>query len=144
MTETMMPRRAHLIAGGFPPGSSAGHDHDYARLRLLELLADHDVPASVANDFADLEKLLPVELRAGERVQPGHDSKACGGTGAQPTSHRDSTAQRDIHGEDRPTDASEEPPGCLRKHGHETGALLFDSLRGAALGFLAARYLRLC
>ena len=25
--------RAHLIAGGFPPGSQAGHDHDYARLR---------------------------------------------------------------------------------------------------------------
>ena len=52
--------RAHLIAGGFPPGSSAGHDHDYARLRLLGLLAEQDVPASVANDFADLEKWLPV------------------------------------------------------------------------------------
>ena len=53
-------RRAHLIAGGFPPGSSAGHDHDYARLRLLGLLAERDVPASVANDFADVEKWLPV------------------------------------------------------------------------------------
>src|SRR6266478_8292003 len=52
--------RVHLIAGGFPPGSSAGHDHDYARLRLLGLLAEQDVPASVANDFADLEKWLPV------------------------------------------------------------------------------------
>lgn len=52
--------RAHLIAGGFPPGSSAGHDHDYARLRLLGLLAERDVPASVANDFADVEKWLPV------------------------------------------------------------------------------------
>jgi uncharacterized protein len=52
--------RVHLVAGGFPPGSSAGHDHDYARLRLLELLAEQDVPASVANDFADLEKWLPV------------------------------------------------------------------------------------
>src|SRR5437016_3437470 len=31
MTDTT-PRRAHLIAGGFPPGSQAGHDHDYARL----------------------------------------------------------------------------------------------------------------
>src|SRR5215468_11171724 len=51
--------RAHLIAGGFPPGSMAGHDHDYARLRLLELLAEEDVPASVANDFADVEKWLP-------------------------------------------------------------------------------------
>jgi uncharacterized protein len=52
--------RAHLIAGGFPPGSMAGHDHDYARLRLLGLLAERDVPASVANDFADVEKWLPV------------------------------------------------------------------------------------
>src|SRR2546422_8530837 len=59
MTETK-PGRAHLIAGGFPPGSSAGHDHDYARLRLLGLLAERGVAASVANDFADVEKWLPV------------------------------------------------------------------------------------
>jgi type 1 glutamine amidotransferase len=52
--------RAHVIAGGFPPGSMAGHDHDYARLRLLGLLAERDIPASVANDFADVEKWLPV------------------------------------------------------------------------------------
>ncbi len=52
--------RAHLIAGGFPPGSQAGHDHDYARLRLLQLLAEQNAPASVANDFADIEKWLPV------------------------------------------------------------------------------------
>ena len=59
MAETK-PGRAHLIAGGFPPGSYAGHDHYYARLRLLRLLAERDVPASVANDFADIEKWLPV------------------------------------------------------------------------------------
>ena len=59
MTETTS-RRAHLIAGGFPPGSLAGHDHDYAGLRLLGLLAEQDVPASVANDFADVDKWLPV------------------------------------------------------------------------------------
>ena len=52
--------RAHLIAGGFPPGSNAGHDHDYARLRLLRLLAEQNVAASVGNDFADVEKWLPV------------------------------------------------------------------------------------
>jgi type 1 glutamine amidotransferase len=52
--------RAHVVAGGFPPGSAAGHDHDHARLRLLNLLADQEVPASVACDFADLEKWLPV------------------------------------------------------------------------------------
>jgi uncharacterized protein len=54
------PDRAHVIAGGFPPGSMAGHDHDYARLKLLALLAEREIPASVANDFADLEKWLPV------------------------------------------------------------------------------------
>ena len=52
--------RAHLIAGGFPPGSAAGHDHDYARLRLLGLLAERNVAASVGNDFADVEKWLPI------------------------------------------------------------------------------------
>jgi type 1 glutamine amidotransferase len=59
MTETKSAR-AHLIAGGFPPGSPAGHDHDYARLQLLGLLVERGVPASVANDFADVEKWLPV------------------------------------------------------------------------------------
>src|SRR5215467_12469395 len=52
--------RSHLVAGGFPPGSSAGHDHDYARLRLLTLLDERQIPASVANDFVDMEKWLPV------------------------------------------------------------------------------------
>jgi len=52
--------RAHLITGGFPLGSSAGHDHDHARLRLLGLLAERNVPASVANDFADIERYLPI------------------------------------------------------------------------------------
>jgi type 1 glutamine amidotransferase len=51
--------RAHLITGGFPPGSSAGHDHDYPRLRLLGLLAEQGVAASVANDFADVARWLP-------------------------------------------------------------------------------------
>jgi type 1 glutamine amidotransferase len=59
MTDTTTSR-AHVIAGGFPPGSSAGHDHDHARLRLLSLLAEREIPASVANDFADVEKWLPV------------------------------------------------------------------------------------
>src|SRR5215470_17159283 len=59
MTETTSAR-AHVITGGFPPGSPAGHDHDLARLRLLGLLAERDIPASVANDFADVQKWLPV------------------------------------------------------------------------------------
>lgn len=59
MTEPL-PARAHVIAGGFPPGQMSGHDHDYARLRLLQFLAERDIPASVANDFADVAKWLPV------------------------------------------------------------------------------------
>src|SRR5215470_3368639 len=59
MTKTNSSR-AHVITGGFPPGSMGGHDHDYARLRLLTLLAERDIPASVGNDFADIGKWLPV------------------------------------------------------------------------------------
>lgn len=59
MAETKFPR-AHVVTGGFPAGSPAGHDHDHARLRLLTLLAEKDVPASVANDFGDVAKWLAV------------------------------------------------------------------------------------
>lgn len=55
-----LPARAHLISGAFPPGSMGGHDHDYARLRVLNLLAEAEIPASVANDYSDLAKWLPV------------------------------------------------------------------------------------
>jgi hypothetical protein len=55
-----LPARAHVITGGFPPGASAGHDHDHARLCLLQLLAAQDGAASVANDFADLARWLPL------------------------------------------------------------------------------------
>jgi uncharacterized protein len=54
------PARAHVITGGFPPGSLGGHDNDYARLRLLEMLADQEVPASAGNDFMDVARWLPV------------------------------------------------------------------------------------
>jgi type 1 glutamine amidotransferase len=54
------PARAHVIAGGFPPGQPAGHDHDYARLRLLNFLAEQDVQASTANDYIDIERWLPI------------------------------------------------------------------------------------
>lgn len=54
------PYRAHVITGGFPRGMDAGHDHDYARLRLLEYLHEQEIRASAANDFIDVEKWLPV------------------------------------------------------------------------------------
>ena len=52
--------RAHLVAGGFPPGQMSGHDHDYARLRILELLRERDIHTGTANDFVDVAKWLHV------------------------------------------------------------------------------------
>jgi hypothetical protein len=70
--------RAHLITGGYPPGSAAGHDHDYARLRLLTLLAGQDVPASVGNDFADVETWLPLSrLLVTYVAGPYPDARQC-------------------------------------------------------------------
>jgi uncharacterized protein len=54
-----MADHAHLITGGFPPGSPAGHDHDYARGRLLELLIQADVVVSAGADFTDVAQFLP-------------------------------------------------------------------------------------
>jgi uncharacterized protein len=55
-----LPNRVHLIVGGYPPGASAGHDMDYARLRLLNFLQNaSQTTATVANDFTDLERWLP-------------------------------------------------------------------------------------
>lgn len=78
MTEEK-PRRAHVITGGFPPGAMAGHDQDYARLRLLGLLAEAGVPASVANDFGDVERWLPVSrLLISYVAGPYPDAAQCG------------------------------------------------------------------
>ncbi len=59
-----MPRsttfRIHLIAGGFPSGSPAGHDMNYARLRLLTILQENPaIYATVSNDYSDLPRWLP-------------------------------------------------------------------------------------
>ena len=46
-----MTQRVHLITGGFPPGSPAGHDMNYARLQLLQSLqSEDDLSVTVAND----------------------------------------------------------------------------------------------
>jgi type 1 glutamine amidotransferase len=60
MFDQPLPRRAHVITGGFPPGQPAGHDHDLARLTLLALLRDQGIGASTGNDFADVAKWLSV------------------------------------------------------------------------------------
>ncbi len=53
-------RRVHLVSGGYPPGSPAGHDMDYARLQLLQKLAGEErLAVTVANDFQDIERWLP-------------------------------------------------------------------------------------
>jgi hypothetical protein len=53
------PARVHLIVGGFPPGEPAGHDMDYARLRLLEALDQtRRTRVTVSNDFRDLARWL--------------------------------------------------------------------------------------
>ncbi|MBI3756344.1 MAG: ThuA domain-containing protein [Deltaproteobacteria bacterium] len=51
--------RVHVITGGFPPGSAAGHDMDYARLRILQLLQEQpQVLTTVSSDFTDIGKWL--------------------------------------------------------------------------------------
>jgi uncharacterized protein len=54
------PIRVHLIAGGYPPGSFAGHDMDYVRLRLLGMLQQNEqLLTTTANDYGDIAKWLP-------------------------------------------------------------------------------------
>ncbi|MGB6555728.1 MAG: ThuA domain-containing protein [Candidatus Binataceae bacterium] len=53
------PIRVHLVVGGFPPGEPAGHDMDYVRLKLLEVL--HETPrarVTVSSDYRDIARWL--------------------------------------------------------------------------------------
>ena len=54
-----MSGRGHVVAGGLPPGALGGHDIDYARLRLLQLIEEQGHQATVANDFSDIHRWLP-------------------------------------------------------------------------------------
>ena len=56
---TISSDRVHVIAGGYPPGALGGHDMDYARLRLLELLEEQGLLATTGNDFTDIHRWLP-------------------------------------------------------------------------------------
>ena len=51
--------RVHMITGGYPVGALPGHDMDFARIRLLELLEERGVQATVGNDFTDIHRWLP-------------------------------------------------------------------------------------
>ena len=54
------PIRVHLIAGGYPPGSFAGHDMDYVRLRAARHAAgEHATADDHGNDYSDIAKWLP-------------------------------------------------------------------------------------
>jgi len=60
MADSTDSTRVHLVAGGFPAGSSAGHDIDSVRLSLLALLGERrGVTTTVSNNFDDLESWLP-------------------------------------------------------------------------------------
>ena len=60
MSTAQKPVQVHVVAGGFTRGSSAGHDIDYARLRILQLLQEGDrAVASVSGDCKDVASWLP-------------------------------------------------------------------------------------
>ena len=71
--------RVHVVAGGFPRGTAAGHDIDYARLRILELLQQSGrAQASVACDFSDIGDWLPrSELLVSYVAGPYPDDDQC-------------------------------------------------------------------
>lgn len=55
------PIRTHLVVGGFPRGSSAGHDIDFVRLQILQQLqADGNATTHVSGDFNEIESWLPL------------------------------------------------------------------------------------
>ena len=79
MTSPKLPVRVHVVAGGFPRGSAAGHDIDYARLRILQLLQEGGrATASVACDFSDLDRWLPnCDLLVTYVAGPHPDDQQC-------------------------------------------------------------------
>ena len=54
-----MAKRAHLITGGFPLGTNAGHDMDFVRLQLLDALYQAGCQTSASNSFNDVAEFLP-------------------------------------------------------------------------------------
>ena len=51
--------RAHLIVGGYPAGSTAGHDMDFARRQILNKLGEQkSTHTTVSSDFSNIENWL--------------------------------------------------------------------------------------
>ncbi|MCY4656989.1 MAG: ThuA domain-containing protein [Gammaproteobacteria bacterium] len=58
-----MAKRAHLITGGFPIGSHAGHDMDYVRIELLNQLYTAGYQTTSSSDFSQIgERLAECDL----------------------------------------------------------------------------------
>lgn len=73
-----MAKRAHLITGGFPLGTNAGHDMDFVRLQLLEALYKAGFQTSVANSFSDVaERLAECDLCVSYVAGPYPDPSQC-------------------------------------------------------------------
>ena len=73
-----MAKRAHLVVGGFPLGSSAGHDMDYARIQLLRRLYDGGYATTVGNDFVDIGQMLDgVDLLVSYVAGPYPNDEQC-------------------------------------------------------------------
>ena len=53
-----MAQKAHLITGGFPLGSNAGHDMDYVRIQLLQVLYAAGFQTTLASSFEKLGEQL--------------------------------------------------------------------------------------
>lgn len=74
-----MAKRAHLIVGGYPLGSSAGHDMDYARIELLRKLYAGGFSTTVGNGFGDVDSVLEgVDLLMTYVAGPYPDDEQCG------------------------------------------------------------------
>jgi type 1 glutamine amidotransferase len=78
-SESSPPVPVHLVAGGFPRGSYAGHDIDRVRLRLLDALARlTPTTVSVSPDYLDLEDWLgDARLLVSYVAGPFPDAERC-------------------------------------------------------------------
>ena len=73
-----MAKRAHLITGGFPLGTNAGHDMDFVRLRLLDALYQAGCQTSVSNSFNDIDdQISDADLLVSYVAGPFPDPAQC-------------------------------------------------------------------